>query len=48
MIHKHGYVSVILHMNEIHVEQGEYVQRGQPIGLSGGQPGTRVAGHLST
>lgn len=36
------------HLSEIMVEEGEIVRQGQLIGLSGGMPGTRGAGWLTT
>jgi murein DD-endopeptidase MepM/ murein hydrolase activator NlpD len=36
------------HMYDIFVEEGEPVSRGDIIGLSGGAPGTRGAGYLTT
>lgn len=36
------------HMSEMLVEEGEIVKQGQVIGLSGGIPGTRGAGWLTT
>ncbi|MEF2175293.1 MAG: peptidoglycan DD-metalloendopeptidase family protein [Candidatus Absconditabacteria bacterium] len=48
MFHKYGYVTVYIHMNKIFVQPGDYVSRGQLIGLIGGKPGTRGAGLLTT
>lgn len=36
------------HLSEIFVEEGEIVRQGQTIGLSGGIPGTKGAGWLTT
>jgi murein DD-endopeptidase MepM/ murein hydrolase activator NlpD len=36
------------HMYDIFVQVGQSVKRGEPIGLSGGMPGTRGAGWLTT
>ncbi len=43
-----GYVTLYGHLSELHVEKGQQVLRGDPIGLSGGMPGTAGAGNLST
>ncbi|UFX83280.1 murein hydrolase activator EnvC family protein [Candidatus Absconditicoccus praedator] len=48
MAHKHGYITVYLHMQDIFVQKGDYVDRGELIGLTGGTPGTRGAGLLSS
>jgi len=46
--HAGGIMTLYGHMNEIMVSTGDYVARGQTIGLSGGQPGTRGAGWMTT
>jgi len=43
-----GYVTLYGHLSELHVQKGQQVLRGDPIGLSGGMPGTPGAGNLST
>ena len=43
-----GYVTLSGHLSEVHVQKGQQVLRGDPIGLSGGMPGTAGAGNLST
>lgn len=43
-----GYVTLYGHISEIHVQKGQQVLRGDPLGLSGGMPGTAGAGNLST
>lgn len=43
-----GYVTLYGHMSEMHVAPGEQVLRGDPIGFSGGMPGTKGAGNLTT
>ncbi len=43
-----GYVTLYGHLSEFHVQKGQQVLRGDPIGLSGGMPGTAGAGNLST
>jgi len=43
-----GYVTLYGHLSELHVQKGQQVLRGDPIGLSGGMPGTKGAGNLST
>jgi murein DD-endopeptidase MepM/ murein hydrolase activator NlpD len=46
--HGNGYLTKYLHMTEIFVSNGQYVSRGEAIGLSGGSPGTRGAGYFTT
>jgi len=46
--HGNGYLTKYLHMSEIFVSSGEYVSRGEVIGLSGGAPGSRGAGYFTT
>lgn len=43
VIHTDGYVSVYTYMNTSVVKPGDIVQRGQLLGYSGGEPGTRGA-----
>lgn len=43
IIHTDGYVTVYTYMNKTIVKPGDIVQRGQLIGYSGGEPGTRGA-----
>lgn len=47
IIHADGLATLYAHLSRIDVQQDEYVERGQVIGLSGGRPGTPGAG-LST
>lgn len=44
LVHKHGYISAFVYLNEIVVHEGDLIKRGQLIGYSGGEPGTRGAG----
>ena len=46
--HGNGYLTNYLHVGEICVSNGQYVSRGEAIGLSGGAPGTRGAGYFTT
>lgn len=43
IIHKYGYSTLITSLNEIGVVKGQYVSRGQLLGTSGGEPGTKGA-----
>ena len=43
-----GYVTLYGHLSALHVQKGQTVLRGDPIGLSGGMPGTPGAGNLTT
>lgn len=47
IIHTNGLATLYAHLSRIGVKEGQYVSRGEPIGLSGGQPGMQGAG-LST
>lgn len=47
IIHTDGYVSVYTYMNTSVVQPGDIVQRGQLLGYSGGEAGTRGAGFVS-
>jgi murein DD-endopeptidase MepM/ murein hydrolase activator NlpD len=46
--HSDGMMTLYGHMYDIFVEEGDTVERGDVIGLSGGAPGTRGAGYLTT
>ncbi|MDQ5938549.1 MAG: Peptidase protein [Patescibacteria group bacterium] len=48
IVHAEGLSSVYGHINQISVENEQFVSKGQVIGYSGGMPGTRGAGPLST
>lgn len=46
--HSNGLMTLYGHMYDIFVEEGQAIERGEVIGLSGGAPGTRGAGYLTT
>lgn len=48
IIHGNGLATVYGHVSKIFVSPDEYVVQGQTIGLTGGTPGTRGAGRLTT
>ncbi|MBU1953985.1 peptidoglycan DD-metalloendopeptidase family protein [Patescibacteria group bacterium] len=48
LAHKGGYMTVYGHIFEFLVEPGEKVRAGQAIALSGGTPGTKGAGYMTT
>ena len=48
IIHADGFSTVYGHLNQIDVNEGDFVVQGQRIGLSGGMPGTCGAGRLTT
>jgi murein DD-endopeptidase MepM/ murein hydrolase activator NlpD len=48
IIHGNGLATVYGHVSKIYVQPDEYVVQGQAVGLSGGTPGTRGAGRLTT
>lgn len=48
LVHADGLSSVYGHVNEISVSGDQFVSKGDIIGYSGGMPGTRGAGPLST
>ncbi len=43
-----GYVTLYGHVSAFLVSKGQHVTRGEPIAKSGGMPGTKGAGHLTT
>ena len=47
MIHKSGRMTVYLYPNQVLVQEGDIVRRGQIIGYSGGEPGTKGAGFVA-
>lgn len=48
LIHADGLATVYGHLSKIYVQEGEMVDRGQVIGLSGAMPGTCGSGRLTT
>lgn len=46
--HTSGVMTLYGHVSEIWVKAGDYVSRGQSIGKSGGAPGTKGAGWMTT
>ncbi|MFH1284094.1 MAG: peptidoglycan DD-metalloendopeptidase family protein [Candidatus Peregrinibacteria bacterium] len=48
LAHATGFMSVYGHVSEILVSEGEVVNQGSVIGLSGGMPGTKGAGYMTT
>lgn len=46
--HRNGYASLYGHVSAILVKQGDIVNAGQAIALSGGTPGTHGAGYMTT
>ncbi|AHB41340.1 lipoprotein [candidate division SR1 bacterium RAAC1_SR1_1] len=47
IIHTDGYVTVYEYLNRTTISIGDVVKRGELIGYSGGEPGTRGAGFIS-
>ncbi|MCK9467127.1 MAG: peptidoglycan DD-metalloendopeptidase family protein [Candidatus Absconditabacterales bacterium] len=47
IVHPKGYISVYMFMNTSLVKKGDIIRRGQLIGYSGGEPGTKGAGFIS-
>lgn len=46
--HRSGFATLYGHMFDIQVSKGQDITKGQTIGLSGGRPGTRGAGPMTT
>jgi len=46
--HSNGYSTVYGHVSEILVKEGDQVVQGQILGLTGGMPGTKGAGYMTT
>lgn len=46
--HRDGYATLYGHLSSFSVSNGQQVDAGQAIGLSGGRPGTRGAGPMTT
>lgn len=45
--HNNGYITSYMYLNKIAVNEGDIVRRGQLLGYSGGEPGTKGAGFIS-
>lgn len=48
LVHRNNLMTVYGHVSKILVSEGDLVQQGDPIALSGGTPGTRGAGLMTT
>jgi len=48
ILHKNNVRTVYGHVSRINVKEGQLVQEGELIGLSGGMPGTKGAGKMTT
>ena len=48
LIHNNGFATVYGHVNQIYVKTDQFVTQGEVIGATGGMPGTRGAGPLTT
>lgn len=48
LAHRNGVMTVYGHIYEMKVKEGEMVRKGDVIGLSGGMPGTKGAGFMTT
>ena len=48
ILHKNNIRTVYGHVSQINVREGQLVQEGELIGLSGGMPGTKGAGKMTT
>ncbi|MCX6823713.1 MAG: peptidoglycan DD-metalloendopeptidase family protein [candidate division SR1 bacterium] len=47
IVHTDGYITVYQYLNKTVIKPGDIIRRGQLIGYSGGEPGTRGAGFIS-
>jgi len=48
LLHQNNFATVYLHMQDTFVQEGEYVSKGDLLGLSGWTPWTRGAWHMTT
>jgi murein DD-endopeptidase MepM/ murein hydrolase activator NlpD len=48
LAHRNNFMTVYGHVSDIFVEEGQLIQKGDVIGLSGGIPGTKGAGLMTT
>ena len=46
--HDGGFATLYGHVSKFLVKEGDVIRSGDPIALSGGEPGTPGAGHLTT
>ncbi|HMS91394.1 MAG TPA: M23 family metallopeptidase, partial [Candidatus Absconditabacterales bacterium] len=47
IVHTDGYITIYQYLNKTVIKPGDIVRRGELIGYSGGEPGTRGAGFIS-
>jgi murein DD-endopeptidase MepM/ murein hydrolase activator NlpD len=48
LMHRGGFSTIYMHLSQTLVKEGDFIDRGQIIGKSGGIPGTPGAGRLTT
>jgi len=48
LAHRGGFITAYGHVSQFLVEPGERVYAGEPVALSGGMPGTKGAGVMTT
>jgi murein DD-endopeptidase MepM/ murein hydrolase activator NlpD len=46
--HEGGFATLYGHVSGFLVQEGQHVRAGDPVALSGGQPGTKGAGKMTT